>query len=39
VDRSLTTRVSLMFKWGEKKLVMFYEDIQTRGDLVKGKPT
>jgi hypothetical protein len=25
-------------KWRDKKLVMFYEDIQTRSDHVKGKP-
>ena len=25
-------------QWGDKKLVMFYEDIQRRGALVKGKP-
>jgi hypothetical protein len=25
-------------RWGNKKLVMFYEDIQKRGDL-KGNPT
>jgi hypothetical protein len=25
-------------QWGDKKLVMFYEDIQKRSDEVKGKP-
>ena len=25
-------------QWGDKKLVMFYEDIQKRGEQVKGKP-
>jgi len=24
-------------QWGDKKLVMFVEDVQKRGDLVKGK--
>ncbi len=24
-------------QWGDKKLVMFYEDIQKRGDLAKGE--
>ena len=25
-------------QWGDKKLVMFYEDLQKRGEQVKGKP-
>lgn len=25
-------------QWGQKKLVMFVEDIETRGEPVKGKP-
>jgi hypothetical protein len=25
-------------QWGDKKLVMFYEDIQTRSEAAKGKP-
>lgn len=24
-------------QWGDKKLVMFYEDVQKRGDLAKGE--
>ena len=25
-------------QWGDKKLVMFYEDVKKRGEKVKGKP-
>ena len=25
-------------QWGDRKLVMFYEDIQKRGEQIKGKP-
>ena len=34
--RPETTRL-VDVQWGQKKLVMFVEDIQTRGELVKGE--